>query len=454
MIAFCTTCKGRAQHLKATLPKNLADNADYFNAKFIVLDYGSQDGLFSWLALEHWKDIESGRLVVYHHPHWGAFHMAHAKNMAARLGILEGADILVTLDADNFTGPGFAHFVAGRLTDPGIFLCPDYVRIKSLPHGPGRPQRGYAGRLAIRAQEFIKMGGYDETFDTWRGEDIDMIERLKRTGYTIRMIDNCYLNAIPHGPGVRFKEYPHARQYDNAGEFHVIKSRPHTVVNYGKFGCGPVRDHFAAHFVPRGVQQINLDLLPTRIFGIGLQRTSTSSLHQAFKILGFDSFHWETNQKAWAIWQEMNALGKSITLERYYALCDLPIPMLYRELDAAYPGSKFILTVRSESDWLKSVEWLWDPARNPRYDWNVQPFTHPIHQALYGRTDFDATAFLERYRRHNAEVKEYFRDRPGDLLVMDMDHPGAGWPELCGFLNKPIPIVPYPRANKSEELKP
>lgn len=150
----------------------------------------------------------------------------------------------------------------------------------------------------------------------------------------------------------------------------------------------------------------------------------------------------------------MNALGKSITLERYYALCDLPIPMLYRELDAAYPGSKFILTVRSESDWLKSVEWLWDPARNPRYDWNVQPFTHPIHQALYGRTDFDATTFLERYRRHNAEVKEYFRDRPGDLLVMDMDHPGAGWPELCGFLNKPIPIVPYPRANKSEELKP
>lgn len=26
MIAFCITCKGRTQHLRETLPKNLADN--------------------------------------------------------------------------------------------------------------------------------------------------------------------------------------------------------------------------------------------------------------------------------------------------------------------------------------------------------------------------------------------------------------------------------------------
>jgi hypothetical protein len=50
----------------------------------------------------------------------------------------------------------------------------------------------------------------------------------------------------------------------------------------------------------------------------------------------------------------------------------------------------------------------------------------------------------ERYRRHNAEVLEHFKDRPNDLLVMDMSR-GAGWYELCGFLRKPIPDGRYPR---------
>ena len=50
---------------------------------------------------------------------------------------------------------------------------------------------------------------------------------------------------------------------------------------------------------------------------------------------------------------------------------------------------------------------------------------------------------MARFRRHNAEVLEYFKNRPDDLLVMDMDA-GAGWPQLCGFLKKSIPGVPYP----------
>ena len=33
MIVFCTTCKGRAQHLEQTLPQNLADNAHYEHCK-------------------------------------------------------------------------------------------------------------------------------------------------------------------------------------------------------------------------------------------------------------------------------------------------------------------------------------------------------------------------------------------------------------------------------------
>jgi hypothetical protein len=441
MIAFVTTCKGRAQHIKETLPKNLVDNAEFPDAKFIVLDYGSTDDLLGYLLFNHAKDIESGRLIVYRYPAAEQFHMAHAKNVVARLGILEGADILVTVDADNFTGKNFAQFVADSLTHPGIFLCPDFPRIKSLPHGPDRPQRGYAGRLAIRSQEFIKLGGYCETFDTWRGEDIDMIARLQLAGYTMKLIDNRFLEAIPHGAEMRFKEYPHAKKYENSSEWKVIYGRTERIVNYGKFGCGTAYKNFE-------IAPIELAPVPTRIFGIGMHKTATSSLHAAFKTLGYDSFHWETNKKSWDIWNEMKTAGRSETLERYYSLCDLPIPMFYRELDAAYPGSKFVLTVREESTWLKSVERLWNPYVNPRYDWDLQPFSHQIHQALYGQTEFNAEIFLARYRRHNAEVKEYFRNRSSDLLVMDIDQ-AAGWNELCGFFGRAIPAAPYPRVNRS-----
>ena len=397
----------------------------------------------SWRV--HSADLTSGRLVYYRHDAVGPFHVAHAKNMAARCGILEGADILVTLDADNFAGQDFAEFVAESFREPGIrpgiFLCPNFPLIHSLPHGPERPARGYAGRLAIWSQTFIKAGGYDEIFATWRGEDTDMIYRLGRMGYAQRHIDNRYLNVIPHPAAVRFREYPHAQQYDNKREAEAIRARTETVVNYGNVGLGAVRRNFSDRTVELGP-------VPTRIFGIGLHKTATTSLHKALRILGFDSFHWGVGE-APMIWYEMSAMGRSQTLEQWYALSDLPIPLLYKDLDESYPGSKFILTIRDEVDWLRSVSRLWDARYNPtRHLWYVYPFSDQIHTVLYGQKSFDPLVFLRRYRRHNAEVQAYFKDRPGDLLVMDMDD-GAGWGPLCKFLGTPVPDVPYPRANVS-----
>ena len=452
-IVFCTTCKGRLDHLKQTLPKNMADNTGYPNCKFVVLDYGCQDGTAEYLNSVYALPIESGYLSVYRYETDSAFHVSHAKNVAARCGILEGADILVTVDADNFTGPNFAEFIANKFnaeieTKPGIFLCPDFPLIHSLPHGPTRPARGYAGRLAIRANDFIKMGGYHETFNTWYGEDIDLIARLQRVGYTMRHIDNVYLNTIPHNAEVRFKEYPHAQQYENKNEVKVIYARTETVVNFGRFGLGSVfRYCTRAAAGAVGVEWFHLGPLPTRIFGIGMHKTGTSSLHEAFQILGFDSFHWGTGE-APQMWQQMKSAGRSAMLERWYALSDMPIPLLYQKLDRAYPGSKFILTVRNDADWLVSVGRLWDYAHNPtRWVWDVYPFSNNIHSAMYGRKDFDAKVFLTRYRQHNAEVKEYFKDRPDDLLVMNVDDKSRSWPDLCGFLNVPVPSIPYPAKN-------
>lgn len=441
-IAFVSTCRGRLGHLRETLHRNIEDNKDYENLVFVVLGYGDP-------ALDEYMravDLDD-RIVYYRFPEGKGFPISHAKNMAMRCAMLEGADILVTVDSDNMTGSGFARFLGFEMgmDEPGTFYCPDHLGIKGIPHGPFRPLRGYAGRLAIRTQDFIKIGGYDETFDTWRGEDIDAAQRMLRLGFRMKFIPNSFLNVIPHGGDLRFAEYQHARVFERAYEFKIIQRMTTTVVNYGNFGCGDVYRNFC-------VDPIRLNTLPTRIFGIGFHKTGTTSLHHAFTALGFDSWHWKSNKEAWRIFSEMNAGGRSPLLENSYALCDNPIPLLYEKLDKAYPGSKYILTMLSDEKWLAAVECLFDPNRNPYYDWDKQPFSHMIHEAIYGTRLYSKQTFLDRYRHHNRDVIAFFRDRPNDLLVMNMSE-GAGWKELCGFLGKPIPSIPYPHAHKDQPPK-
>ena len=43
-------------------------------------------------------------------------------------------------------------------------------------------------------------------------------------------------------------------------------------------------------------------------------------------------------------------------------------------------------------------------------------------------------------------IKEYFRNRPNDLLVMNICN-GEGWKVLCPFLDKSIPDVQFPKKN-------
>ena len=98
-VFFATTCKGRALHVKETLPRNLADNPGSLS-RFLILNYGSQDDLLDYLISNHKADLKSGKLILYSYATNGKFAIAHAKNLAARLAIREGAEILVTLDAE------------------------------------------------------------------------------------------------------------------------------------------------------------------------------------------------------------------------------------------------------------------------------------------------------------------------------------------------------------------
>lgn len=438
-IAFCTTCKGRTQHLKLTLPRNLADNADYSNAVFVLLDYGSPDDLFPYLRDHHAEDLSSGRLIVYSRADDGPFRMAHAKNVAHRLGILQGAEVLVNLDADNFTGRGLASYLNREFTRAGdhrVFFFTQMIK--------GVTPRGITGKLAVTRQAFRQVGGYDERYEAWGPDDRDFNHRLQRLGYQALPLPYRFSDAIRHNDRMRFKEYPDAasavQDYSGGPPPSPLQPGPR-LVNYGRFGCSTVWETFQPSRV------LYLDRMPTRVFGIGMHKTGTVSLHQALQLMGLDSVHWPSAHWAKAVWAEMRQVGRSSTLERHYAATDFPLPLLYRELDQGYPGSKFILTIRDENAWLESVRRHWDPQYNLfRSQWDRDPFTHRCHLEAYGRRQFDPEVMLARYRRHNASVQNYFSDRPEDLLVLDLDR-GEPWARLSEFLRVAVPRVSYPQSN-------
>jgi Sulfotransferase domain/N-terminal domain of galactosyltransferase len=430
-IVFCITCKNRTPHLKLTLPSNLADNP---KSKFVVLNYGTEDDLLDYLFTQHAADIIKGRLRPYSHFDAPIFRMAHAKNMAHRCGILEGADVLVNLDADNLTGPGFEDFIRQNMR-PTRFLWANMIK--------GEMPRGISGRMVITKGAFLKSGGYDEAkFNGWGSDDKDFNIRLRDLGYHAVEIPPFYLSGISHNDKLRFKEYPHLAE---AGDDCFAVNRgtvTRAVVNDGEIGCGFVY----AHRGESSLRRLILKPLPTRIFGIGMHKTGTTSLHRALQILGYDSWHWSSAHAAKAIWREMNNEGHSVTLERYHAASDLPMPLLYKQLDLAYPRSKFILTVRSNEEWLGSVRKHFDPVFNQwRPGWDQDPFTHRAHNLLYGRKDFDAQTMIGRYMRHNSEVWRYFKSRPESLVTIE--HPR--WEVLCNFLDRPIPDTPYPFLNST-----
>ena len=72
---------------------------------------------------------------------------------------------------------------------------------------------------------------------------------------------------------------------------------------------------------------------------------------------------------------------------------------------------------------------------------------HPEIVARFARVSLDSFA---DYNAHNNAVREYFRHRPGALLVLNVAAPDA-YRRLCEFLGKPGLDRPFPWVNRSSD---
>jgi len=188
-----------------------------------------------------------------------------------------------------------------------------------------------------------------------------------------------------------------------------------------------------------------------KIFGLGLGRTGTTSLVKALNILGIKTMHWPVDRQIEECLIKRPETVKLHLLEEYDAITNEPMCSIYPILDRSYPNSKFILTVREKTSWLKSSKWWHEEAvpfresLSPGAEW--VRYGKVIHRYVYGIDGWDEKVFSEIYDRYYTEITNYFSDREKDLLVLNICA-GDGWEKLCPFLELPIPNIAFPHENR------
>lgn len=224
-IAYVTTTFRRLAHTMRTVPENvrLHQPPPGVDAVFHVLDYGSPEGEAAQLLAAMASFVRAGRLVVWRATDQPCYRPSHSKNLGALLAIREGADVVVTVDADTF-------------------VQADYSRHLDLPPRTyalvGTFKMNIGGRVAVRADDFLRVRGYDEAIGGYAWQDLDLYARLSTAG--------CRQRELPTSPflthddrlrtGSLSKEHQDFMRSWDASE--AVAKTPARVVNPTGYGEG------------------------------------------------------------------------------------------------------------------------------------------------------------------------------------------------------------------------
>jgi hypothetical protein len=198
-----------------------------------------------------------------------------------------------------------------------------------------------------------------------------------------------------------------------------------------------------------------------RVIGVGFGRTGTASLRSALDLLGFgpcyhmaDVLGRPERVRAWHAAAQGPVADWSELFDGYAATTDWPGSAFWRELVAAYPAAKAILTVRDPQRWYDSMErTVLETWRRRRAAPDAVPpamrefgpmIEAVINQRVFAGRAEDREYAVRAFERHVEDVRATV---PADrLLVFEV---AQGWAPLCEFLDVPVPDAPFPRENDS-----
>ena len=209
---------------------------------------------------------------------------------------------------------------------------------------------------------------------------------------------------------------------------------------------------------------MKLFLRKPKVFCIGANKTGTTSLKSFLQSAGYKVAPQKPAELMIKDWARRDFRSVVKFAKRHEAFQDIPfsLPFTFQALDSAYPGSKFILTVRSSAEaWYESLLRATQKrlgltgvptAENLENDPYVyKGFTGVVTRMVYGNqtAPFDKPSYLAVYESHNQAVYRYFEHRPEDLLVVDLSSPEAS-EKLHAFLGIPTVRFLLPHLNSSQ----
>jgi hypothetical protein len=166
-----------------------------------------------------------------------------------------------------------------------------------------------------------------------------------------------------------------------------------------------------------------------KIICVGQPKTGTKTLKQIFEKLGkktsgyplcflknnsdyitIDDIHIDTDN----FFNNIGYLDKN--LEMFDFFHDVPYSFNYELIDKQYPDSKFILTIRDENDWFKS---LFHYVRLPLPECSPKKLLNVIyHHEIILEEHKEEVIGL--YRKYNNDVITYFKNTPEKLLIINL----------------------------------
>ncbi|MDL2265272.1 glycosyltransferase family 2 protein [Parabacteroides sp. OttesenSCG-928-G21] len=236
-IAFCITCMNRLFHIQKTLLNNIEDNFLPEDVEFILLDYNSTDGLEDWVKTLR-EYIDKNILTYYKATTPQYYNRSHSRNMVFRLA---NSEIVCNLDADNYLGKGFADYIIKEFKNSKerIFITPILKN------------RDVFGRFCAYRDDFMHIKGYNESLSGYGMEDIDLFDRLFKSGLQRRtFINPNYYKVIQHSDKERVsQEYC----YKNFTSAYLAYLTPYSVkflVLYRDFSCefGYLTNNFLCNY--------------------------------------------------------------------------------------------------------------------------------------------------------------------------------------------------------------
>jgi N-terminal domain of galactosyltransferase len=189
-LSFCTTAMDRLDHVRQTLLNNIANNDDYPDIEFVLLDYSSKDGLGDWVKSQAMHLLNSGKLTYFRVDGMKYYSSPHSNNISC---LVSTGTVLCTLDADNFVPRGFSfHLNELMHRHPRAFAH----NVKAAPSNT-------KGRIAFFRSDFMQIGGYNEDLLGWGWVDKDLRMRLCAAGCAIQWLHPKYAKHIAHDNKLR-----------------------------------------------------------------------------------------------------------------------------------------------------------------------------------------------------------------------------------------------------------